>query len=345
MLQSLCSGRIHHSLRHGMGKMLLQTGRQPQNLVRILPVAGYHPRHRRPCLRQGPRLVKDNGIRLRHGFQIFSSLYRHMKSPCLPDGGKHGNRDRQLQRAGKVHQQHRQHLCHVFRKKPGQGRPCQRPGHQSVCQMLRFPFHRGFQLFRFLDHGCDALIFAGAGSHPDTDGQLALLHNGSGVYGGSLCPCHRHGFSRQGSLVYHRLPGFYRPIEGDHVSHMDNHQILLPHLRGVHQDLLPVTKKPHLFNIQRHAPGQIAHRFFMGPFLQNFSDAQQEHDGSCRIKISAEHRYADGRRVQHRHLQLPPCQRAQAVPQISAGSESSGSCPYGIRKKQLASRPQHHFHH
>ena len=66
MHQLLAGCLTYHCLCHGMREMLLQAGSNPKQLIRRLPVKGYHICHRRLCLGQSTGLVKYDGRGICH---------------------------------------------------------------------------------------------------------------------------------------------------------------------------------------------------------------------------------------------------------------------------------------
>ena len=345
VVQLLFLRRLHHGPRHGVGKMLLQAGGDAQQLIRRLAVKGDDGGHGGAGPGERARLVKDNGFRFRHGFQIFSSLYRHMVPSRFPDGGQHGNGHGKLQRAGKIHHQNGQRLCHVPGKEPHQNRSHESPGHQAVGKMLRLSFQRGLQLFRLFDHGDDLFKSAGTAHCLYTHGQLPFLHHASRIDGISGDAAHGDGFPGEGGLVHHGLPFLHQPVEGNHISHVDHHLIPFPDLRRGNQKLLISGFLPYPAHIQGHGPRQVVHRFFMRPFLQKLSHAEQEHDRRGGVHIPAEHGNADRHRIQDRNLDFPFCQRFCALFQIFYGFYRCNKRPQGPGDEQLRSETQQYLHH
>ena len=91
------TGSMNHRPCHGMRKMLFQTCRDTQKLVRIL----IHKRHHIHDHWSGPGqrscLVKDDSIRLRNLLQKYPALYGDPVGACLPDGRQDRDRHGQLQ--------------------------------------------------------------------------------------------------------------------------------------------------------------------------------------------------------------------------------------------------------
>ena len=195
-----------HSVCHGVGEMLLQAGRHPQHLVLVPALKGHDIRHHRLRLGQGSRLVKDDGIRLRHSLHVLSALYGDMVPAGLTHGGQHRKWHSQLQRTGEIHHQDRQGLGNVAGQKPGKDRSSQAPGYQGVRQSGRLALHRGLQLFRLLNHMNDTLKAGRTGGLLYADGNLALFHRGSRVYIASCFLVDGNGLPGHGGLVNHGFP-------------------------------------------------------------------------------------------------------------------------------------------
>ena len=142
MVQPSLLRRVHHSLCHRMWEMLFQAGGDPKRLV-LRIVSEYHNffyRGLRFCERSG--LVKDDCVRLRHGFQEFSAFHGDPAGPCLPDRGQDGERHCKLQRAGEVDHKDRQRLRHAARQKPRRAGADQCIWYKPVRQMLGFALNR-----------------------------------------------------------------------------------------------------------------------------------------------------------------------------------------------------------
>ncbi len=140
------------------------------------------------------------------------------------------------------------------------------------------------------------------------------------------CPCihismrlfkDRCGFSGQGYLIDHSLPGNHHAVKGNDIAHTHYNLVADCDIGHRRQYLLPVLSQPYLADIEGHAPRQIAHRLFVCPFFQKFTDSKQEHDGSCRFHVAAQYRNADCRRIQDRHLQFSAAKRFNSKPDIT----------------------------
>ena len=98
---------LHNGVGHRVGKMLFQAGRQPQHLRFLVPAEWYHPGYPGTGAGQGAGLIEYHRIGLGDLFQKLPALYRDMLPAGLTHGGEYGQRHGELQRAGKVHHQHR----------------------------------------------------------------------------------------------------------------------------------------------------------------------------------------------------------------------------------------------
>ena len=102
MLQASALGFRHHGIGHGVWEVLLQAGGQPQHFLFTFTAEGYHLRHLRTGVGQGPGLVKDNGICGSHYLQELTSLDGDMGASRLPHGGEDSQGHGQLQCAGEI---------------------------------------------------------------------------------------------------------------------------------------------------------------------------------------------------------------------------------------------------
>ena len=159
--------------------MFLQAGRQPQHLRFLVSAEWYHPGYPGTGAGQGAGLIEYHRIRLGNLFQKLPALYRDMLPAGLTHGGEYGQRHGELQRAGKVHHQHRQRPCDV----PGQDKTEQAArkgiGDQLIRQICRLAFCGRLHLLRVFNHGHDLVVAALAGGLPD------LYRAGPFRYGGS----------------------------------------------------------------------------------------------------------------------------------------------------------------
>ena len=76
-----------------------------------------------------------------------------------------------------------------------------------------------------------------------------------------------------------------------------------------------VVSSQTFVHLQRHRPGKVGDGLFVRPFVEQLADAEQEDDRARRFKVSAQDRYGNGCRVEHRHFDLPVQQTADAVAQ------------------------------
>ena len=76
--------------------------KQKQFIIGLI-IEGNNLCHCRLCLGQCTGLIKDDGIRFRHSFQILASLYGNVIGTCFPDCREHGQWHRKFQCTGEVH--------------------------------------------------------------------------------------------------------------------------------------------------------------------------------------------------------------------------------------------------
>ena len=182
------------------------------------------------------------------------------------------------------------------------------------------------------------LIPCGTVSLSDAHGNLAFLHNCSGIHHGIFCLSHRQRFSGQGRLIHHRLPADYDAVQRDQISHSHDNLILRPDLPHGNQYLLIPGFFPDLFHLKTHTPRKVIHGFFVGPLLQKLSDFQQKHDGARGFIIPAQQGNRDRRGVQNFHFQLPRSQSADPLCQVPDRLNRRIYRPHGTRQKQRSRR-------
>ena len=304
MLQSSSLRFLNDRGRHGMGKMLLQAGRCAQDFIFCFSSKWNHTGHSRLRLRERSGLVKNKGVCLSHCLQIFAAFHRNLILTGFPHRRENRNGHRQLQRTGKVHHQNGQCFLHISRQKPGQDRSSEAERNETVRQRSRLSFHGRLQLFRFFDHMDNFFIPCGTGNSGDPNHDLTFLHHGSRIYNGILHFPHRYGFSGQRRLIDHSLPTLHHTIQRNQISHAHHNLIFRLHIPHRHQHFLISCLFPDLLHLQTHTSCQIVHRLFMGPFLQNLSNLQKEHYGTCCLEIPTQKRYSDRRGIQNLHFQL-----------------------------------------
>ena len=192
-------GFLHHRVRHGVGKVLLQTSSKTEHLCFFFSVEGNDLRYPGAGMGKGAGLVKDDGVCPGNRLQEFAALDGDVLSTRLPHGGEHRKGHRQFQRTGKVHHQHRQGPCHVPGEGQAQKAPGESVGHQFVCQVGRPGLAGRLHLLGPLDHLHDLVIPALAGSLFHIQDALAFLHHSTGVYRAAGPLGHGDGLSGEGT--------------------------------------------------------------------------------------------------------------------------------------------------
>ena len=100
------------------------------------------------------------------------------------------------------------------------------------------------------------------------------------------------------------------------------HAVAGAHVADRHGHAAVRRFEPDLVHLQRHRPGKVGDGLFVRPFVEQLADAEQEDDRTCRFKVSAQDRYGNGCRVEHRHFDLPVQQTADAVAQETERSRA-----------------------
>ena len=336
MADALCGSGLHNGVRHRVGVMLLQTGGNAKDLVLCAGAERNDLHNGRGGMGQRAGLVKNDGVGVGQCLKIFAALDRDVVAAALPHRGQHRQRHRELQRTGEVYHQNRDSARCVAGKRIGDGSAQQAVGHQLIGQRCGAGLTGGFQLFGVLNHPDDLVIAAAASLLFNGQGNLALLHNGACIDNSTGRLAHRLGLAGQRGLIDAGLTVQHPAIQRNHAAGMHDDGIPGADLRNRDKDLALGGKLPDAIHIQRHAVCQIAQRFFAGPFLQQLTQPQQEHDRAGGGKVTPQHRYPDRQRVQHLDLQPAVQQAAQAVPKIAHTAYRSVGKAYRCRQKQLA---------
>ena len=103
MIESLLLRTTDDGIRHGVRIVLLETGRHAKHLVGILVPEGDDIDETRYRVGQCAGLIKNDGVRLRHGFHELAALDGDTVIPRFLDRRQHRKRYRELQGAGVVH--------------------------------------------------------------------------------------------------------------------------------------------------------------------------------------------------------------------------------------------------
>ena len=152
VVQTLFLCGLYHSVGDGVGEVFLQAG----GLFLVMMAKGNDLLHSGTGMGQGSGLVKDDGVCLCHGLQVFVVFDYDMGGTGLAHGRQHRERHRQFQCAGEVHHENGEGPGGIARQQVGQCAARQRIGDQPVGQGHR-PILR---LFRLLDHGHDLVVAA-----------------------------------------------------------------------------------------------------------------------------------------------------------------------------------------
>ena len=342
--QAPALGLLHHGGGHGVGIVLLQTRRQTQHLLSVVTPEGDHVLHRGDGVGEGTGLVEHHGIRLGHGLQEAATLDGDVIAAALPHGGEHGDGHGELQSAGEVHHQHRQHFGDVPGQQVRQHRTAQRIRYQPVRQTGGLVLGGGFQLLGLLDHPDDAVVAAAALHLLNRHHALALLGHCSGVYRTAGALDHGHGLAGDGGLIHHGLAADHLTVQRDKAAGADQYPVAQLHVTDGNQYLRIAPLQPYLVHIQGHGPGQIGHRLLVGPLLQNFAQPQHEHDGAGGGEVAPNHRDGDGGGVQHRHGELAVPQGRQPLPDVLHGAVQGHGRGDGGGEEQLGEDTAHHRH-
>ena len=345
MTQAPAFGLLHHGVGHGMWEVFLQTGSQPQHFGFLFAAEGHHLSHPGTGVGQGAGLVENDGVGRSHRLQELAALDSDMGPSRLPHGGEDGQRHSQFQCAGEVHHQHRQSPCHIPGEDEAQQTPYKGIGHQLVRQIGSLALSLRLHLLRLLNHVNDLVIAALTGGLLHLQHTLTLLHHSAGIDCASGALGYRDGLAGEGRLIDGDLPLQHQAVHGDDASGADDYRIPRLDLGHRNQHFALGCAQPDPVHIQRHAPGQIRHRFLPCPLLQQLTHLQQEHDGAGGIKVAPERRDGNGQGVQQFHLDAAAQQAAHAPPHKGDHVPEYAGKAQRRREKQGAGGLAHHLCH
>ena len=295
----------HNGLGHRVRVMLLKTGREREHVVFFLAAERHDRRHARRGMGQRAGLIKDNGVRLRHRFHKAAALDGNVVDTGLLHTGEHRDRHGELECAREIDHEHRERAVDVARQKPDEPRRAETVRHEPVRQMRGLRLGVGLELFGFLDHVHDAVVASRAHALIDADRAFALFHDRSGVDIAARRAAHGQSLAGDGRLVDHCLARNNMAVERDHAAGADNDPVAGAHVANRHGYAAVGRFKPDLIHLQSHRPGEIGNGLFVRPFVEQLADAEQEDDRARRFKVAAQNGYGDGRRIEHRHFDLP----------------------------------------
>ena len=239
------------------------------------------------------------------------TLDRESLLGALGQSGEHRDRACKLERARIVDHEGRRRLRQAARGKGDEPSEQEIPGHDAVCKPLHVRIRLRFAPFRLLDEGDDGaqLRRGRARLHPDEN--LPFFDGGAGEHVIALRTPHRERLARERRLV-HRCAPFL-----DHAVHAHRHA-------GAHDDEVPFDKRGRLHPLllrtahELRRLGDIEQGIYeralaAGPsvFFEPLAEIEKEHGLAGRFGIALQQRHADGRRVEHGHVETRACERAQ----------------------------------
>ena len=345
MVEAAAFGLGHHGAGHRMGEVLLQTGSQPQHLGLVVPAEGHHLRHPGAGVGQGAGLVKDDGVGPGRRLEEFAALDGDMVPPGLPHGREDGQRHGQLERAGKVHHQHRQRPADIAGQRQGQQAAREGGGHQPVGKAGGAGLGGRLHLLRLLDHLDDLVVAALAGALADLHHAPPLLDDGAGVDRAAGALGHRQPLAGEGGLVDHGLALGHHAVQRDDAPGLHHHPVARLYLPDGRQYLAARRLQPDAVHVQRQALGQVGHRLFAGPVLQQLAYLQKEHHRPGGAEVPPADRQPDGQGVQQLDPDPAPPDAAQPLPQEGDHMPDHPRGPQRRRQKQAAGRLGQHLAH
>jgi hypothetical protein len=148
-------------------------------------------------------------------------------------------------------------------------------------------------------------------------------------------PADSQWLARDGCLIDHCLAGNDFSVERDHATGADYDVVAGLNVSHRHEHRARVRLFPDLIHIQGHGLREISNGLLMRPLIKSVADAQQEHDGACRLEVLAQHRDRNCRCIQHRYLDLLVHQTRQSGLDIRHGARDRNQRAHRARNKQL----------
>ena len=94
-------------------------------------------------------------------------------------------------------------------------------------------------------------------------------------------------------------------VERDHAAGADDDPVAGAHVADRHGHAAVRRFEPDLVHLQRHRPGKVGDGLLCVHSSSSSPMPKQEDDRTRRFKVSAQDRYGNGCRVEHRHFDLP----------------------------------------
>ena len=303
MLQVACGGGVHHGASNGMREMLLQAGREAQHLRLVPAVEGKHAGDLGFGVGEGARLVEDDGIGIGHGLEVLGTLDHEALAHALVHGRKHGDGTRELEGTRVVHHHGGSRLHQALCGDGDNTGKQEVPRDDLVGKRLAARLHARLEGLRLLDEAHDGAQarLTRAGVHPHED--LARLHGGAGEHVVAHRALHGEGLAGKRRLVDHRAARLDRAVDADGHARANDDEVALGKRRGGNADLaLAVDELGRLGRVEKRAD-ELALRTGAGVFLERLAKVEQEHRGRGGFGIPADEGHADGRSVEHGHVE------------------------------------------
>ena len=295
----------HDGLGHGVRVVLFKTRSEREHVVFFLAAERHDCRHARSGMGQRAGLIKDDGVRLRHRLHEAAAFDGDVMDAGFLHAGEHRDRHGELERAREIDHQHGERAVDVARQQPDKPRRAETVRHEPVRQMRGLRLGVGLELFGFLDHMDDAVVASRAHALIDADRAFALFHDRPGIDVAARRAAHGQPLAGDGRLIHHRFPRDDMAVERNHAAGADDDPVAGAHVADRHGHAAVRRFEPDLVHLQRHRPGKVGDGLFVRPFVEQLADAEQEDDRTRRFKVSAQDRYGNGCRVEHRHFDLP----------------------------------------
>ena len=103
--------------------------------------------------------------------------------------------------------------------------------------------------------------------------------------------------------------------------------------------LFSILPHPDLVDGERHRPGEVVHRFAVGPLVEYVADPEKEHDGRRGSEVARQHSGGDRRRVEHRNLDLTLHQAFQPFEDVLERADNRYVFAYIQRQQEQPDHP------
>ena len=191
-------------------------------------------------------------------------------------------------------------------------------------------------MLRLLNHLNNLVVSALTGGLLHLQYTFAFLYYGPGIDCAAGVFGHRDGLAGEGRLVDSDFTLQHQAVQRNDAAGADDYGIPRLDPGDGNQNFALRCAQPDTVHVEGHGPGEIIHRLFPGPFLQQFAHFQQKHHHPGGAEISAAGRNRDGQRVQKLHLDGSVQEAAESPPDKRDHMPENTGDPQRGREKQGA---------